>query len=127
MARTPEQDKVGGGLNITGPVAEVWRYGVPAGTLWNWRFNGWDREFTIEAERYSLKANLFRNGKRQVEVRLLLRRPGQDNALELRAEGSIWTQYQADGHSHRAMVIKGGHTRWKKPGAMPLPPRQPSG
>jgi len=92
---------------VGGPVAEVWRYGQRAGVLWDWQFRGWAGEFKVEAERYKLDPLLFTNGKREVDIMLPV------GPQELRAKGIIWTEYTADGKSHRAIVIKGGQSEWQ--------------
>jgi hypothetical protein len=88
-----------GGVHLRGDIGEVWLDGSKVGLVYRWELEGWQREFRLEAERYKLDP--LPNGQRAVEVVLDL------GIGELRASGLIWTDCTADGHSHRAIVIKG--------------------
>ena len=89
-----------GGVYLWGDVGEVWRGEQKLGVLFRWHLEGWEREWRLEAERYRLDAAA--DGVRN--VRLLL----DAKVGTLDAEGSIWTDFKADGEGHRAIVIRGG-------------------
>lgn len=91
-----------GGVHLRGEVGEVWANHALAGLVYTWRLDGWERDWRLEADRYRLDPQVLPNGERQVEVLLTIGKG------ELRASGTIWTDYVADDHSHRAIVIKGG-------------------
>jgi len=102
-----------GGVRLRGPVAELWAHGCKAGLVYDWVFEGWQAEWRLEGERYKLDPLLFPNGQRDVRVKLEVG-PGR-----LEAPGTIWTDYEADGKSHRAIIIKGGQLQWRKRRAVP--------
>jgi hypothetical protein len=96
-----------GGIRVRGPVAELRSRGCKAGLVYEWEFTGWQREWRLEAERYKLDP-LIVNGTREIEINLEIG-PGR-----LTGKGTIWTDYEADNHSHRAIIIKGGELQWRK-------------
>ena len=89
-----------GGVRLWGNSGEIWRDDQKIGVIFGWHLEGWDREWRLEAERYRFQ--VADNGARNVRL-VLDARVGV-----LHAVGAIWTDFQADGESHRAMVIKGG-------------------
>ena len=101
-----------GGVHLRGEIGEIWFDGQKIGLLYRWTLDGWERDFRLDAERYRLDP--LPNGTRNVEVVLEAGKVGN-----LRARGAIWTDYEADGHSHRAMVIKGGDLTWRRERAAP--------
>jgi len=96
----------GGGVRLQGDIGELWRLGRQVGLVYRWRLAGWEREWRLEAERY--KVETAGAGGRDVDLVLDL------GIGLLQASGVIWTEFQADGHSHRAMIIKGGALKWGK-------------
>jgi len=96
-----------GGVRVRGPVAELRARGCKAGLVYDWVFDGSQGDWQLEAERYRLDP-LIVNGTREIEIDLEIG-PGR-----LTARGTIWTDYEADGHSHRAIIIKGGELQWRK-------------
>ena len=97
-----------GGLHLRGPVAELWLRGCKAGLVYDWVFEGWEAEWRLEAERYKLDPLIITNGNRDVRVKVEV---GQ-GCLE--APGAIWTDPVIDGHSHKAIIIKGGELSWRQ-------------
>jgi len=97
-----------GGVRLQGPVAELWAHGCKAGLVYDWVFEGWQAEWELRAERYKLDPLVITNGLRDVRVKVEVG-PGC-----LEAPGTIWTDCVADGHSHRAIIIKGGELQWRK-------------
>ena len=103
------------GVRLRGEIGEVWVAGKKAGLLFRWRLIGWSEEWRLEAERYSLYPDAFIIGQRQVALQLDMR------VGTLKTDGVIWTEYIADNHSHRAIVIKGKRLKWQKSGSVALP------
>ena len=97
----------GGGIRVRGGVGELWVEGAKAGLIYDWRLRGWARDFQCEAERYKLDPAIV-NG-RDVELRLETKGGGY-----LSANGHIWTEYIADGKTHRTIMIKGGTLQWQE-------------
>jgi hypothetical protein len=97
-----------GGVRLQGPVAELWSRGCKAGLVYDWVFEGWQAEWELRAERYKLDPLVITNGLRDVRVKVEVG-PGC-----LEAPGTIWTDCVADGHSHRAIIIKGGELTWRQ-------------
>ena len=95
-----------GGVRLWGDIGEVWRDGQKIGLIYRWDLEGWAREWRLEAERYRL--DVAPSGSRN--VRLVL----DAKVGILDAVGVIWTDFQADGESHRAMVIKGGALKFER-------------
>jgi len=98
--------KEAGGVRLRGEVGEVWVGGCKAGLVYKWVVIGWSADFRMEAERYKLYPDLFKERGREVSLRLNM------GIGIVRAEGSIWTDFIADGHSHRALVVKGRRMSW---------------
>lgn len=96
----------GGGVRIRGGVGEVWADGKKAGLVYDWRLQGWARDFCFEAERYKLDPALLRG--RDVELRLEI------GGAYLSAVGHIWTEYVADDKTHPVIIIKGGTLQWQQ-------------
>lgn len=103
------------GVRLRGEIGEVWVAGKKSGLLFRWKLIGWSEEWRLEAERYSLVPTAFRIGQRQVELQLDMR------VGTLKTDGIIWTEYIADNHSHRAIVIKGKRLKWQRQGPVVLP------
>lgn len=101
-----------GGARLRGPVAELRARGCKAGLVYEWMFEGSRGEWRLEAERYKLDP-LIVNGSREVQIVLEI------GASRLIGKGTIWTDYEADGHSHRAIIIKGGQLQWRQRPAAP--------
>ena len=100
---------------MSGKVAEVWRHGNRAGVLWNWTFDGVAGDFRLEAERYSCDPLMWGDERdNRVTVRLLIGKVGMGEC-----EGTIWTPLTVDGHSHKAVVVKGARTKWQSQPASP--------
>ena len=79
------------------------------GLIYEWRLVGWASEWRLDAERYRLNTPAGeQKPTRNVELRLDMR------IGMVRAKGTIWTEPVRDGHSHRAIVIKGGKLAWRK-------------
>ena len=97
-----------GGVHLRGNVAELWAHGCKAGLVYEWTFHGWQADWELRAERYKLDSLIVTNGQRNVRVKLEL----AGHCLE--APGTIWTDYVADGKSHRAIIIKGGELQWQQ-------------
>jgi len=97
-----------GGVRLRGPVAELWTRGCKAGLVYEWTFEGWRADWELRAERYKLDPLIVTNGHRKVRVKLEL------GGRYLEAPGTIWTDYVADGKSHRAIIIKGGELQWQQ-------------
>lgn len=98
----------GDGVRMHGPIAEVWAHSMKAGLLFDWRFQGWHREWRVEAEGYRLDPLLIKDKRPAIEIAVSV------GAKELRLKGHIWTDVQVDGKRHSAIVIKGGDTAWQK-------------
>ena len=96
-----------GGVRLRGPIGEVWTHGLKAGLVYDWRLEGWARDFRCEAERYRLDPMLVKG--RDVELRLEMK----ENAY-ISAKGMIWTEPIIDGAIHDAIVVKGGNLSWQK-------------
>jgi hypothetical protein len=96
----------GGGVRLWGDVGEVWRDDQKVGIIYRWELQGWERDWRLEAERYRLE--VAENGPRNVSLVL------DAKVGVLHAVGAIWTDFTADGASHRAMVIKGGALRFER-------------
>jgi len=90
----------GGGVRLHGEIGELWMGPTKVGLLYRWQLEGWERKWQLEAERYRLEPAA--NGNRNVDLVLDFK------IGELHASGSIWTDFVADGTSHRAIVIRGG-------------------
>lgn len=101
-----------GGVRFHGKVGELWAYGVRSGLLYDWALEGFDGKWRVDAERYKLDPLVFRNGNRGVEVRV------EVAGSLLCASGNIWSDFHADGQSHRGLVIKGGRI-WQDRRAAP--------
>jgi len=94
------------GVRLRGSVGELWARGCKCGLVFDWVFEGWEREWQLTAERYKLDPLII--DARDVRVKLEIG-PGR-----IEAPGTIWTEYEADGKSHRAIIIKGGQLSWQK-------------
>ena len=95
-----------GGVRLWGDIGEIWQADRKVGLLYRWHLEGWARNWRLEGERYRLQPAA--NGNRA--VRLLL----DAKVGILDAEGVIWTDFEADGESHRAIVIKGGALKFER-------------
>lgn len=91
-----------GGVHLRGEVGELWRFGCKAGLVFRWRLDGWELDWELQAERYKLDKLLLGDGRREIDLILVVAN------VEVRAaNGTIWTEFVADGHTHPAIVIKG--------------------
>lgn len=97
----------GGGVRIGGAIGEVWVFGTKAGLVYEWRLEGWARDFQFEAERYRLDPLLVRG--REIELRLETR-----DGYYISCKGPIWTEAVIDGRIHDAIVVKGKDMSWQK-------------
>lgn len=102
-------------MRMHGPVGELWLHGSKAGLIFEWTLEGWAGKWQLEAERYKLDPLIYTNGIREARVKLDIG-PGRFTGT-----GSIWTDAIADGHTHRAIVIKGGNAQWQGKPAAPVP------
>ncbi len=98
--------KGGGGVRIGGGIGEVWVFGMKAGLVYEWRLDGWARDFQFEAERYKLDPLLVRG--RDVTLKLETR-----DGYYISAKGHIWTEPVIDGRIHDAIVVKGKDMSWQ--------------
>ena len=96
-----------GGVRLRGGIGEVWVHGMKAGLVYEWRLEGWARDFQFEAERYKLDPLLVRG--RDVELRLDMR-----GGAYISTKGHIWTEAVIDGRIHDAIVVKGKDMSWQK-------------
>ena len=116
MVRTPGPSlrDFAGGVHLAGKVAEVWRHGNRAGVIWDWSFDGSAREFRVEAERYKFDPPMWGDKvDKAVKLKLIIGPTAGE------CEGSIWTDVTVDGHSHRAVVVKGAKAKWQSQPAVP--------
>ena len=96
-----------GGLHISGGIGEVWVNDQKAGLVYEWRLEGWARDFQFEAERYKLDPLVVRG--RQVELRLKMA-----GEAYISTKGRIWMEPIIDGHIHDGIVVKGKDMSWQK-------------
>lgn len=94
------------GIHWGGKIGEIWAEGQRVGLVYSWEFAGSSGEWRVDAERYRL--DFLPGGCRDIELRLDMR------IGTLTAKGLIWTDPVVDGHSHRAIVIKGRTVEWTK-------------
>ena len=100
---------VADGVRLRGPIGEVWADGTKVGLVYEWLLVGWKADWRLEAERYRLDTPADDKApSRYVELRLDMR------IGMVKAKGTIWTEPVRDGHSHRAIVVKGRTLSWSK-------------
>lgn len=99
---------LGHGVRLHGEVGELWLYGMKAGLVYRWRFDGWKADWRMEAERYKLDPLLYRGERREIQVRL----PVHGNMII--GKGIVWNDCQADNKTHRGLVVKGTSLSWQK-------------
>lgn len=78
-----------------------------AGLVYEWRLEGWARDFQFEAERYKLDPLVVRG--RQVELRLEMQ-----GGAYISTKGKTWTEPIIDGCIHDGIVVKGKDMSWQK-------------
>ncbi len=116
MARTPGPAlrDLAPGVRLGGKVGEVWRHGNRAGVVWDWTFVGTARDFHLEAERYKFDPLMWGDESDKV---VIVKLPVGPTSGE--CEGTLWTDVTVDGHSHRAVVVKGAKAKWQSQPAVP--------
>ncbi len=104
-----------GGVRMHGKVGELWLHGSKAGLVYDWMLEGWAAKWQLEAERYKVDPLIYANGTREKKVKLDIG-PGR-----FTGSGMIWTDAIIDGHTHKAIVIKGGNGQWQERAPVALP------
>ena len=116
-ARTPgpKLSDLASGVRMAGPVGEIRLHGQLAGLLYRWELVGRAVDWEVKAERYKLDPLFFRNGAREGEIKVVLdKRP-----VRFTGTGTIWTEPTVDGHTHRAIVIRGRNMQCREAPAAP--------
>ena len=91
-------------------MGEIRLHGQLAGLLYRWDFNGRALDWVVSAQRYKLDPLFFRNGTRADTAQLTV--VLNKGPVRFEGIGTIWTSDPiVDGHTHKAIVIRGRHMR----------------
>ena len=112
----PSLRDLAAGVRISGRIGELWLHGEKAGLVYDWTLTGSAGVWQLEAERYKLDPLIYTNGCREAGVRLDIG-PGRFSGT-----GDIWTDAISDGHTHKAIIVKGRNGQWHRKAAA-LSPR----